>query len=263
MSLLMVLRSRRNTIIQLLTDAVLNISAISTSFLLAARFDGIGPWSKSQVAFMLGYAILVNGILDSFFGYNIRMISRRIGRGQLDHLLLQPQPLWRALLTEGFTPFTQPFVIVIALAFLAWSSAGLPVAHDATWFAMVGLNVIASCGVVLAFQMLWGSLAFWAPLSAEEINAATNRMVRQLGTFPLDAARRSLNILLLTVVPVGFTAWFPAKQLVGQHPLDGRVLVTPLVALILLALAALVFSKGLRHYVTVGSQRYSAFGHRR
>ena len=56
--------------------------------------------------FLLGYALLVRGVIDTFFNYNVAFISRRIGRGQLDHMLVQPQPLWMALLTEGFAPFS-------------------------------------------------------------------------------------------------------------------------------------------------------------
>ena len=44
--------------------------------------------------------------MNMFFGYNVLTISRRLGRGQLDHTLVQPQPIWLSLLTEGFMPFS-------------------------------------------------------------------------------------------------------------------------------------------------------------
>ncbi|HEX5417247.1 MAG TPA: ABC-2 family transporter protein, partial [Chloroflexota bacterium] len=74
------------------SDIVLNLTMVIATLLLAERFDGIGTWSQDQVVFMLGYSIFVRGLLDGFFGFNVAFISRRIGRGQLDHVLVQPQP---------------------------------------------------------------------------------------------------------------------------------------------------------------------------
>lgn len=263
MSLLVLLRGRRDAVLQVSTDAVLNLAAVSTSFLLAARFNGIGHWTQSQVFFMLGYFMLVNAILESLFGFNIRRISRRIGRGQLDHLLLQPQPLWRGLVTEGFAPFSQPLVLVIAVAGLVWARSGLDVRMTPSWFALFLIEVVSSATVVLAFQILWGCLAFWAPVSAEEINSSTDRMFAQLGTFPLNTVQPVLTGVLLSAVPVGFSAWYPVRTLITPHPAAWEITATPFAACVFIGLAVVVFRKGIQHYVQHGSQRYSPFGHRR
>ena len=65
---------------------VIGIAAATATFLLAARFDGIGASSRPQVVFLLAYAPLVGDAGGTpFFNYNVALISRRIGRGQLDH----------------------------------------------------------------------------------------------------------------------------------------------------------------------------------
>lgn len=69
------------------------LAGVTAVFLLAERFEGIGLWSRDQIVFMLGYAALVRGFLDMGFSYNVLHISRRIGRGQMDHTLVQPQPV--------------------------------------------------------------------------------------------------------------------------------------------------------------------------
>src|SRR2546425_6042505 len=99
-------RDSRQFLIYFLSDAVLNVAAVTATLLLAERFDGIGAWTKHQVLFMLGYGLIVSGVLNTLFTYNVLYISRRLGRGQLDHTLIQPQPLVISLLTEGFAPFS-------------------------------------------------------------------------------------------------------------------------------------------------------------
>ena len=106
LDLMFIARSPRQLVGYVLTDALLSLAAAAGTLLLAERFAGIGAWTRDQVLFMLGYAIVAAGILSLFFGFNVLFISRRLGRGQLDHTLLQPQPLWQSLLTEGFMPFS-------------------------------------------------------------------------------------------------------------------------------------------------------------
>jgi ABC-2 type transport system permease protein len=263
MSLIWILRGGWEAAAWLVADAIANLGAVTATFLLAQRFDGIGDWSRADVVFLAGYALLVNGLVGSLAGYNVGMISRRIGRGQLDHSLLQPRPLWQTLLTEGFAPFDLCFVVVIGLALLAWAvrSAGLPAGPG--WLALLTLDLAASTVVVLAFQFAWGSLAFWAPRAAEEVSTAA-AAVSGLAAFPLDRAGPALQAALLSAFPVGLVAWVPCRVLLGVgRPLPAGPLLTPAAAAGLGGLALIVFRRGLRHYERTGSARYSDLGHRR
>lgn len=263
MDLLWITRGIRDAVIWMAATLVTRLAGITTTLLLAERFGGIGRWSTAQIVFMLGYAMLVSCLLDMLFGYNLKMISRRIGRGQLDHMLVAPQPLWRQFVTEGFMPFSQPWDVLVATGIMVWAGLLLPLAPTPAWVALLLVNVLASAVIILSLQLAWGSLAFWAPRAAEEINSSTNRMAGQLGNLPLDNVPRLLLGGLLTAVPVGFVAWLPSRAVVGVSALLPGGLIAPLAAPLFLAAAVFVFRKGLQHYVRVGSGRYSSFGHRR
>ena len=265
MDVLWIARGTRDALIWICSDVIVSLAGISTTVLLAERFGGIGAWQRDQILFMLGYAMCVGALLGVFAGYNIAMISRRIGRGQLDHMLVQPQPLWRLLVTEGFSPISQLVVAGVSAAALVWTAARLPTPATPAWIALVLLNLMASAAIVFSLQLAWGSIAFWAPRAAEEINSATNRMIGQLGTLPLDGVPRAVLGGLLSAVPVGFVAWLPSRGIagIGASPLLPGAAVAPLAAPLFVAAAVLVFRRGLRHYGRVGSQRYSSFGHRR
>ena len=115
----------------------------------------------------------------------------------------------------------------------------------------------------MGFSYLWSSLAFWAPTAAEEISSSANRLMNQITPFPLDGLRPVALAGLLTVVPAGFIAWYPSRALLGLDPSPVALVVTPLAALLLGGVAAWAFTRGLHEYGRTGSQRYSAFGHRR
>jgi ABC-2 type transport system permease protein len=263
LDLMFLTRSPKQVAGYLLSDAILGLAGAAGTLLLAARFEGIGAWTRPQVLFMLGYAIVASGLLSLGFGYNVLYISRRLGRGQLDHTLLQPQPLWQSLLTEGFTPFSGSAELVPGLALMLWAAPDLGVAVTPGWLALLLLNLLASATVLFAFSYAWGGLAFWAPRAAEELSTSALRMMSELKPFPLDGAGALLTGGLLTVLPAGFLAWYPCRALLGLDPAPAAVAVTPLAAAALLGAALGIFRKGLAHYARTGSGRYSSFGHRR
>ncbi|HLK60089.1 MAG TPA: ABC-2 family transporter protein [Chthonomonadaceae bacterium] len=263
MDFLMITRDLKTFLSWTVADGLLNIAAVSGMLLLAQRFAGIGPWSKDQVIFLLGYGALTDGLVGTVFSYNVAFISRRIGRGQFDHTLIQPQPIWLSLLTEGFSPAYGLSTLLPGLGLMLWASRHLPLAASPAWLLLVALNLVSSALIVMAFQFLWGSLAFWSPRAAEEVNSATMRLIVQLKSYPLDGRSGVLTGGLLTLLPVGFVAWLPCRALLGLDKAVGAVWMTPLAALGFLALATLIFRQGMKQYGRTGSQRYSLFGHRR
>jgi ABC-2 type transport system permease protein len=263
MDLKWMMRDARSLVMWALADILTAVSVVASTLLLAARFNGIGRWSTPQLSFMLGYALLVGTIPNIFFNYNVAYISRRIGRGQFDHVLVQPQPLWMILLTEGFSPFSTMLALLPALVLLAWSLGRGVHAVTVGWLAAFGLNVAASAAIALSFTLIVGSLAYWAPRAAEEINMSSWHLLESLKSFPLDGVGAGLTVTMLTVVPSGFLAWYPSRALLGIDRAGYAILVTPLAAVVSGLLAVWVFRRGLRQYGRTGSQRYLSFGHRR
>ena len=245
-----------------LSDLLLNVALVSGTLLLAERFEGIGPWSKMQVVFLLGYGTTVNGLAEMFFGWNVLMISRRIGRGQFDHLLIQPVPLWMSLVTEGFLPFSGSTVVLTGGALGGWALLRLHLAITPGWIVLLLVNLVASVTIMLMFSYIWGSVAFWAPRGAEEISSAALNLLNQLRSFPLDGVRAVLLGGLMSILPVGFIAWYPCRALLGLDHSTLGLVATPLGAVVAIGLTLIFWRRGLQQYGRTGSQRYLSFGHR-
>ena len=263
LSTIRLLRSPGEALANTAADFVAHAGIIVAPVLVATRFGHIGPWPAAAVVFMLAYWSVMSSVLDSLSDYNTYFISRRIGRGQLDHSLLEPHPLWRILLTEGFAPLGFLPTLAMGIALLTWSTVRLHVVVSADWIALLVLNVLSSMVVLLSLLYAWSTAAFWAPRGAEEISAAAAGLLGQ-SSFPLDPLPRALRGLLITGIPTGLLAWLPARALLGlagAGRMDGWI--TPMAATAFGAAAACLFRLGLRHYRRTGSTRYTDFGHRR
>jgi len=263
MDLLFIARGMKTALSWYFADLLLALGTAVWAFLLAERFDGIGEWSKAQIAFLLGLALFVRGAIDFALNANMYAPSRRIGRGQLDHMLLMPQPLWVTIASDGFMPFSCSGTLLAGAAVIVWSAHALALSISVGWLALFALHVASAAVIMLSFAYLWGSLAFIAPRGAEEINATTTRLIEQLKPFPLDGVGGGISVLLLSVVPAGFLAWLPSRVLLGLETSSWALLWTPLAALVFASLAVAAFRLGLRHYGRTGSTRYLAHGHRR
>lgn len=245
------------------TESVSYLAGLSGIFLLAARFDGVGELSAGEVLFMLAYAAMVAGVFQLFFSANnVGHISRRIGRGQLDHMLIQPLPLHTQLMTEGFLPFTGSSALLTGTVLLcvAASRLGLPVSLG--WLTRLLGSLAVTTGMCLGYSYLASSLAFWFPVQAEEIATDALGLLDGFATYPLTGMPLALQTLMLTAVPAGLMAWFPAMNLLGRAPLGWPQTYPVLFTIFLGLLAGFCFRKGMMYYVRKGIHRYIRGGFR-
>lgn len=245
------------------SELLQNLSSMAGVLLLAVRFGGVGGLSADEVLFMLGFYELASGLGWMLFGnYNVIHISRRIGRGQVDHMLIQPRPLWMQLATEGFMPFSGCHGMLIGLILTGIALHRLQIALTPVWFGLLVYYLVIHMALQLSQSLLYGAMAFWQPVACEEISSMFIDLNNQLGKFPLFGLPGWLAALLHTVLPIGLLAYLPALALLRDlgHPVE---LALPLIVAALFVTAALIaFRKGLKHYEVYSCNRYKEMGHR-
>jgi ABC-2 type transport system permease protein len=264
MDMMWLLRDTRNCLLVMFTDLIGTASGIAGIVLLSARFGGIGGMSEAQVLFMLGYATCIDGLFMLFFGMtNTGMISRIIGRGQFEHMLVQPVPLPIQIFTSGFIPFTGSSVLAGGIALTVAAARPLGMSANPLWIPVMAASLVASLAVILAFSYLIGSAAFYAPVAAEEISSSAVGFFDATKRFPLGGLPLPLQLVYCTILPAGLVAWLPASRILGLPAAGLSLFFLTAVALGLGTVATIVFRKGLRHYAKFGTQRYSEHAHRR
>ncbi len=257
------LRDTKYALIAIFADVLAQVSSLSAIYFIAVRFEGIGGMTKEEVLFMLAFSTLTSGLFELFGSSNNIYISRIIGRGQLEHSFIQPVSLPMQLVTGGFCPFTGSMNLIIGILLTLYSVKALHLVVTPLWLLTLLAYVIISLTTIIARSYLFSSIAFYAPVAAEEISSTVLDSTHQLSTFPLSGMPKWLQFSLVSFLPEGLIAWFPALSLLGKPPLGlGRVY--PLFfALFLALLAKYFFQKGLNYYVKTGANRYLPYGFRR
>jgi ABC-2 type transport system permease protein len=152
---------------------------------------------------------------------------------------------------------------MMGIAILLWPAEAVHVTPDAVWWITFMVNLVASFVAVLGAMFAWSSLAFWAPVAAEEVATNVHEAVSSLGVFPLEGLGTALTAGLVGAVPAGLVAWLPVRALLGVGTMPTPWWATPAVAVALAMIGATIFRVGLGRYRQVGSSRYTDFGHRR
>jgi ABC-2 type transport system permease protein len=264
MDFMWVMRDTRTVLIVVLTDLITSIADVSGIFLLSWRFDGVGGMTRWEVLLMLGYITCLQGVYMLFFGNgNVVHISRRIGRGQLDHMLMQPVPLPAQLLADGFTPFTGNINLLCGIAITAAALNGLGFTPTIRWILGFAGFIILSLAIIIGIAYIFSALAFWAPVACEEISSEVLDIAFSLNRYPLSSLQPRTQLALITIFPVGLLGWFPVCALLGKSPLGFSSLLPFVTAAIIWFIAYILFRKGMRHYAKTGSFRYKSAGHRR
>ena len=263
LDLVWLLRDTKYALAVISADIISNFATISGIFLIAIRFGGIGGMSADEVLFMMAYSTLVTGIFILFGSGNNIHISRIIGRGQLEHLFIQPLSLKIQLLTSGFMPFTggSNFIVGVIMMVVAVRKLNLQISF--WWLISLIAYLLATIIVIIARSYLVSSMAFYSPVAAEEISSTAIDETWFLSTFPLSGMPVFIQIPLLTILPEGLMAWFPSLCLLGRPPLGLTGYYPMIYALLISLVASIIFRKGLNHYVRRGSNRYVPYGFRR
>lgn len=246
--------------IAIAADLISNLSSISGVFLLAWKFGGIGDMNRFEVLFMLAYGNIVMGFLNMMGGCNALFPSRIIGRGQWEHMFIMPLP-YAVQLTVGIFPFTCSGSLLSGIVLLWAAVENLGLTLPWWWFGLLVFLLFVSMIIVAGFSYLFSSLAFYAPVQCEEISSTVIYSMEHTMSFPLSGMPRYIRYPLLTIIPAGLTAWFPARILLGKTTmLEGFY--PAAFALLLSLTAAYFFRKGFQYYVKKGINRYVSGGHR-
>ncbi|MDD3336895.1 MAG: ABC-2 family transporter protein [Eubacteriales bacterium] len=245
------------------SETIGNIASILGVMLLALRFGGVGGLTTDEILFMLGFFQMADGLTFMLFGsLNVMHISRRVGRGQLDHMLIQPRPLWMQLMAEGFMPVSGSYGLLTGIILTCIACARLQLTVSIPWLFLLLIYILCHAALSVGQMYLYGAAAFYRPVACEEISSVICDLNTQLGKFPLAGLPPWMTMILTTLLPVGLAAYIPSLILLHKFQ-KGPILALPLaVAAAFLIAASYAFRKGLHYYAKVSCNRYKDMGFR-
>ncbi len=214
--------------------------------------DALGGFELDEIAFLYATTAFGLGVAD-LLGGQVERLGELIRTGRLDGMLLKPLPLLVQVCADRFAlrrvaRITQALVMLaVASYWIDWTPAK----------ALLTLVMLVSGSVIfLSVFVAFGCVQFWTVDASEVANAFTyggNTMTQ----YPLTIFPRQVVTALTYLVPLAFVNWYPSLYVLDRpdpygFP-DWLRYASPVAALAMVGVTAVVWRAGVRHYESTGS----------
>ena len=233
---------------QLLGQAI-ELVAIVVIF---TQVTALGGFSAAEVVLIYGLAATAFGLADLAVG-QVEALPDYIRTGEFDVMLLRPLGTLPQLLSAD-----------LQLRRVGRVASGLVVLvfalRDVDWTPLrVAVAFVAPLSGAVIFGAVWiaaNCVSFWLVDGREVANSVTYGSDFAT-SYPITVYGPWLRQIMCFLVPGAFVAYFPALALTGRpDPLglpDALRYCSPLVAVVVVGVAALVWRTGVRRYQGTGS----------
>ena len=214
--------------------------------------DALGDWNLREIAFLYGASGFGLAFADLVVG-RVERLGELIRTGRLDAMFLRPLPLLLQVCADEFalrrlSRIVQSVVVLgVACAFVSWTPAKVMVAAS---------MLVSSAVIFLAVFVAFACIQFWT-IDANEVANAFTYGGNAVTQYPMSVYPREVVAGLTFLVPLAFVNWYPALYVLDKtDPLgfpDWLRFGSPVVAVVIMLLALLVWRTGVRHYTSTGS----------
>ena len=220
--------------------------------LMFHTIDSLEGFDLRDIALLYGASGIGIGVGDLLIG-SVEQIGLHVRTGSLDAMLTRPVPLLVQVCADKFAlrrlgRITQA-VVVFAYGcwWVDWTVPKVLVAI---------LMLVAGSAIFLSFFVAFSCVQFWTLDATEFANAFTyggNTMTQ----YPLTIFPREIVVGLTFLIPVAFVNWYPCLYLLDRTDPNGApswfAVLSPVAAVITLAIAGVAWRAGVRHYTSTGS----------
>jgi len=212
----------------------------------------LGGFSLQEIALLYGASGIGIGVADLVIG-SVEQIGAYVRTGGLDSMLTRPVPLLVQVCADRFAirRLGRISQAVVVFVYGAWWVDWTP--------AKVGLAVlmlVSACLIFFSLFVTFSCIQFWTLDSTEFANAFTyggNTMTQ----YPMTIFPREVLKGLTFLLPIAFVNWYPCLYLLDRPDPFGMpswfAVLSPLVAVLTVAVAGLAWRTGVRHYTATGS----------
>ena len=221
-------------------------------WLMFHTIDRLGGFTLPEIGLLYGATGVGIGVADLLIG-SVERLGSHVRTGTLDTMMVRPVPLLVQVCADEFQ-LRRLSRIAQAVAVLAWAG------RYVDWTlprVLVALEMVMSGSVIFfCLFVAFACVQFWTSDASELANAFTygGNTITQ---YPLTVFPRDLVKSLTFVLPLAFVNWYPCLYLLGRDDpfgLPGWLqLASPLPAVGLVGLTAVVWRAGVRHYTSTGS----------
>lgn len=247
------LQYRTNCIVLIIMGLIWQGTGFAFIWIILSQFHQLMGWTLGEIAFLYSFRLLIHALSMSIFGLFQRM-EYMVRLGEFDIYLIRPIPPFLQVMTYRFPMASFGDLLGGILLFGAANTrVNIDWSPSAIFYLL--LAIVGGCLAEAAIKLAAGSMAFRL-LSVWHLVSLFDDMLGLAGNYPLTLYGNIVRFFFTFVFPLAFVAYFPVTVLLRRtgelsvSPLFA--LLSPLIGIILFALAYLFFEHELKQYQSSG-----------
>jgi ABC-2 type transport system permease protein len=248
------LQYRLSFALNLVGTALITFLDFAAILVLFHQVDALGGWTVAEVGVLYGISCVAFALADMIFGH-LDQLPQMIRMGEFDQVLVRPVGSLLQVIATDFA-LRRLGKLAQGSIVLAIALAHADVAWTAGRAAMLGVAIVAACAIFAGIWIALSTIVFWLIDSHEAVNAFTYGG-NFLAQYPVNIFGPWLRRLVIYLIPLAFTAYFPALYVLGKDdPLGlphALQFASPLVALLTCLAGWALWRNAVRRYRSVGS----------
>jgi ABC-2 type transport system permease protein len=181
--------------------------------LIVTRFGTLGGWTWSEMALLLAFHLLGYSLGASLSFTQFREIEEKVRLGTFDAILVKPIGPWTFLVFSGLN-IGYLGHIVLAVGLMAWALTQVTTDWTILGTLYFAATLISAAMLVAALMTMIGATAL--------IWVRSNHLFAiffgfwELARYPLTIFPLPLQLLMLSIVPLGFMSYVPVAVFLGK-----------------------------------------------
>jgi ABC-type uncharacterized transport system, permease component len=231
---------------------ILNAVNLSLIGILIYNFHTLGNWDIWDLMFLYSFWMLSRGIFGVFF-WHMSDLEEMIVSGSFDAYLIRPASPFVQFVGKDISYTGVGDFLVGLLGFLFVSlKTGLQWTIG-QWIYFI-LCVLSGALIQMAVNWIGASLCFWTTRSNAAMSIA-ERFTVLMQQYPVNIFGKYFQIFVTCFLPVAFINYYPSVALLhkASGPIPAWQYFSPVVSVLMLALAAFIWTKGVKRYAGTGN----------
>jgi ABC-2 type transport system permease protein len=218
---------------------------------LFTKVPTVQGWTQPEIVLLYALAVIPRGIVQLFFN-GVWWLSWYIHSGRFDQLLVRPFPIVLQVMALDFS-IEGLANVMLGLVGLAYASQGLGLHWGIGQWIFLVFTLMVSTVIMASIDLAAHCALFWNPASGGRIPYIAEYLV-EFAKYPITLYDQLIRTVITWILPFAFVSYFPALILLGKVETNVWIAYfSPVVALLAIFVAALLWRRGLVQYQSAGN----------
>lgn len=230
-------------------------TSILIIFLTFKKFNFLNGWSSDEMIFLYSFLFITYGVLIIFFT-GLRDLDTYIISGSFDRYLLRPRGILFQIITSNSDWFAAIGHGVLGILLVVLSSRQVHIVWNLKTIVYYLATIVGGVLIQGAVFLFFASCTIYV-IQADNARNIVYHNLRRFAGYPLSIYTKTIQILLVYVVPFAFVNYFPAEHMLNKVESigcpSGYRYMTFFIGIIMYVIIYMFWRHSIKHYVSTGN----------